>query len=296
MMSRLAVYIAGGLVLLIGVTALTLYTTEYVEQRLAMEASEVFNTWAFREVSYTIKGDQLTLSGQIKDQDLIDRAERAAVGIVGVGRVNNLLRVKPASDGLPDEVLLPDGTPIERMHFIAKKRLNRIYLAGVIQSEHERKFIQQALSGFVVLDHLDVKPLPKRWGKKLFHLIRIIKKFERVTLNIQGRTVHIHGTVKLGERIDLIPAYIARLFPNSAIQSDLVFESLAPNASDCQGKLDVLLNQHPTLFVENSDVLIQTNDELFNQLSNTMKHCPSEAFELVSSASHSQCRVKSKTG
>lgn len=282
MISRLVVYSAVIGVLLMGITALALYTTDDVEQQFSMEASEVFNTWVFREVSYEVGGDQLTLTGQLIDQDLIDRAVRQAQMIVGRDKVTNLLSVKPSLDDLPDDTTMPDGTPIEEIYFIVQKRHNMIYLGGLIQSKIEHDFIRDNLSEFILVDKLEIKPLPKRWNKKLFHLTRIIKKFERATLNIQGRAVHMHGTVKLGERIDLINAYMRRLFPRSIIKSDLVFESLDANASECQQSMDLLLKEQPKLFMDNQSEWLTLDDALFDKIAQSMLACDSQTFEIIS--------------
>lgn len=285
MIARLAVYGAGLGVLLIGITALALYTTDYVERQLSMQASEVFNTWVFREVSYEVDGDNLTLSGQVKDQDVIDRAVRQAKIVVGEGHVNNLLSVQSPADDLPDATTMPDGTPIEEIHFIVQKRQNTIHLYGVIRSEKERDFIHQNLSSFTLVDQLEVKPLPKRWNDKLFHLTKMIKKFERLTLDVQDHSVHIHGTVKLGEQIDLITSYMKRLFPNAVINADLAFESLGQNTSKCQMNLDLLLNAQPQLFVDGSVDFLKSENKLFNAVAHTILDCHLETFEIISSAS-----------
>lgn len=286
MMARLAIYGSGLSVLLMGITVLALYTTDYVERQLSMQASEVFNTWVFREVNYEVEGDNLTLSGQVKDQDLIHRAVRQAQIIVGESHVHNLLSVKPSPDELPDVTTMPDGTPIDKIHFIVQKRHNTIHLYGLIQSEEERDFIHQDLSEFTLVEKLKVKPLPKMWESKLFHLTKIIKKFERLTLDIQSDSVYIEGTVKLGENIDLITSYIRRLFPRSIINTNLAVESLEANISECQADMDLLLKEQPQLFVNGSVDFLEPKNKFFNTVVRTILDCNSGVFEITSWASN----------
>lgn len=285
---RLAVYGTGLGILLIFITVLAVYTAEDIEQKLSMQASEVFNTWMFREVGYEVDGEQITLFGQLKDQDLIDRAVRQANIIVGQDKVNNLLSIKPTLEDLPDETIMPDGTPVEEIYFIVQKNRDKIYLGGLVQSESEHDFIRNNLNTFTLVDKLETKPLPKRWNKKIIHLIQIIKKFERATLKIQGRTIYMHGTVKLGERIDLINADMRRLFLRAEINSELTFGGLGVNATKCQHTIDLLLQKQKKIFTDDSEKLLNTDDQLFNSLSKSMLDCYSESFEIISPESNNK--------
>lgn len=280
---RSAPVIWGGFIVFVFVSALALYTAYHVERQLSMKAAQALNTWAFRDVSYDVHGDTIVLAGELKDQDLINRAEREAVSVFGANRVKNLMLVKPNPVDLPDETQLPDGTPIEKINFIVKKRNNMIYLNGFVGSTSEKMFINGALSEFRVVNDLEVRPLPKRWNKKIFDLVRIIKKFERVTLSIQDRSIHMSGTAHLGERIDLIQSYMQRVFPKSTIDAQLEFEGLGLNRSQCQDNIDVILSSNADVFAHQSDRMNDFNKTFFDELANTMMGCEKVSFGVISS-------------
>lgn len=284
MNSRFMPYTLGGLIVFGIITTLSIFTTDYVERGLSISASEKFNTWAFREISYTVTGDVITLTGQLNDQNLIEHAEHVAKEIDGVRTVHNLLTAKPSPEQTLNDMVDTNGHTTQEVEFTLKKRHNTFYLAGFVRSNAQKIQIKKRLSDYTVFEQLKVKPLPKRWKNKPIHLIQIAKKFERMTFKMKGQNIHVYGAIKLGERVDLIEANIKRLFPNATITSDLEFEGLGVNSVECQERIDPVLAEKNTIFVSNTDII--KNEEVLNTLAKTMLSCPMVSFQVISPATN----------